>query len=186
MFTLTNIAVLSGLVFNAILPGNIVFNDTLMQENGDKNEVVRSVDFWKENSIIRDLAVQSDSSIKTKKTVKIEKNNKYEIVEEGTVPVTAYSSTPDQTDDSPFIMASGKHVYDGAIAANFLPLGTKVKFPEMYGDKIFTVEDRMNKRYSYKMDIWMETRSSAQKFGLRKLKYEVIKESKEHTLAMAE
>lgn len=185
MFTLTNIAVLSGLVFNTILPGNIAFNDTLTQGNGDKNEIVRSADFWKENSISGDLAVQSDSSIKTKKIAKIEKNNKYEIAEEGVVPVTAYSSTPDQTDDSPFIMASGKHVYDGAIAANFLPLGTKVRFPEMYGDKIFTVEDRMNKRYSYKMDIWMTTRQEAQKFGLRKLKYEIVKESKEQTLAMA-
>lgn len=185
MFTLANIAVLSSLVFNTMLPGNASFNDALTQENGDNNEIVRSADSWKENSISGDLAVQSGSSIKTKKIAKIEKVNKYEIAEEGVVPVTAYSSTPDQTDDSPFIMASGKHVYDGAIAANFLPLGTKVRFPEMYGDKIFIVEDRMNKRYSYKMDIWMKTRQEAQKFGLRKLKYEIVKESKEQTLALA-
>src|SRR5437868_1496729 len=38
--------------------------------------------------------------------------------------ITAYSSTEDQTDDSPFITASGAHVADGIVAANFLPLHT--------------------------------------------------------------
>lgn len=184
MFTLTNIAVLSGLVFNTMLSGNAVFNDALTQEDG-KNEIVGSADFWKENSISGNLAVQSDDSIKTEKIAKIEKNNKYEVAKEGVVPVSAYSSTIDQTDDSPFIMASGNHVYDGAIAANFLPLGTKVKFPETYGDKIFTVEDRMNKRYSYQMDIWMETRQEAKNFGVRKLKYEIIKDARNQILAEA-
>ena len=73
------------------------------------------------------------------------------------VVMTAYTSTPDQTDDSPFIAASGKHVYDGMLAANWLPFGTKIKIPELYGDKIFTIDDRMNKRYGYgRMDIWLE------------------------------
>ena len=90
--------------------------------------------------------------------------------------VTAYSSTPDQTDSTPFIMASGNHVYDGAVAANFLPLGTKVRFPTLYGDKVFTVEDRMNKRYYYKADVWMPTRWQAQQFGLRNVPIEVLRE----------
>lgn len=92
----------------------------------------------------------------------------------GNMKITAYSSTPDQTDDSPFIMASGKHVYDGAIAANFLPLGTKVKIPDMYGNKIFTVEDRMHSRFSDRMDIWMPTRSDAVRFGMRRARIEVV------------
>ena len=41
--------------------------------------------------------------------------------------ITAYSSTIDQCDNEPFIAASGKRVYDGMVAANFLPLGTKIK-----------------------------------------------------------
>jgi 3D (Asp-Asp-Asp) domain-containing protein len=90
------------------------------------------------------------------------------------VPMTAYSSTPDQTDDTPFITASGTHVRDGIVAANFLPIGTQVKIPEMYGDKIFVVEDRMNARYHYKMDIWMETRQEAMNFGLRYLEVEIF------------
>lgn len=91
------------------------------------------------------------------------------------VTVTAYSSTPDQTDDSPFITANGTYVRDGIIACNFLPFGTEVKFPEVYGDKIFTVHDRMAKKHNDKMDIWMASRADALKFGVKKLTYEVVK-----------
>jgi len=91
----------------------------------------------------------------------------------GKVKITAYSSTPDQTDDSPFIMANGKHVHDGAVATNFLPLGTHVRIPELYGDKVFTVEDRMAKRFSDRMDIWMETRAEAKSFGLKHATIEI-------------
>ncbi len=89
------------------------------------------------------------------------------------VPVTAYSSTPDQTDDTPFITASGTHVRDGVLAANFLPIGTRVKIPEIYGDKIFIVEDRMNARYRYRADIWMETREEAKRWGIKYVTLEV-------------
>ena len=92
-----------------------------------------------------------------------------------TVDVTAYSSTPDQTDDTPFITASGAHVADGIVAANFLPLHTKVKIPSLFGEKIFVVEDRMNRRYTERMDIWMETREAAIKFGLKKAEIVVLK-----------
>jgi len=90
--------------------------------------------------------------------------------------VTAYSSTPDQTDSTPFITASGTRVRDGIIAANFLPIGTKIRFPTLYGDKIFVVEDRMNKRYYYRADIWMSTRWQAKQFGLRNVPIEIIRE----------
>lgn len=91
------------------------------------------------------------------------------------VVITAYSSTPDQTDSSPFITANGTWVYDGVIACNFLPFGTKVHLPDFSGDKIYTVEDRMAKRFSYKMDIWMETRGEALEFGVQKLTVEILK-----------
>lgn len=89
--------------------------------------------------------------------------------------ITAYTSTPDQTDSTPDIAASGKHVYDGMIAANWLPFGTKVKIPALYGDKIFTVDDRMNKRYGYgRMDVWLDTsKAEARKFGVKRVEIEV-------------
>lgn len=90
------------------------------------------------------------------------------------VTATAYSSTPDQTDSSPFIMASGKQVYDGAIAANFLPMGTKVMLPETHGEKIFVVEDRTHRRFSKRIDIWMETREEALQFGIKKVAVKIL------------
>jgi len=88
--------------------------------------------------------------------------------------VTAYSSTPDQTSGDPFVTASGSLVRDGVIAANFLPIGTKVRFPEKFGNKIFVVEDRMHQRYWYRADIWMPTRQQAQEWGVKYTKIEIL------------
>ena len=87
--------------------------------------------------------------------------------------ITAYSSTVDQCDSTPFITANGSHVRDGIVAANSLPFGTKLRIPGMFGDKVFSVEDRMNQKYNHRMDIWMETREEAKKFGVRYLKVEI-------------
>ena len=89
------------------------------------------------------------------------------------VTVTAYSSTVDQCDSTPFITANGKWVYDGLVAANFLYFGTNVKFPDYFGDKVFTVDDRMNKKYNSRIDIWMTDREQAKEFGVRYLKVEI-------------
>ncbi len=90
--------------------------------------------------------------------------------------ITAYTSTPDQTDDDPFIAASGKRVHDGMIAANGLPFGTIIKIPSLYGEKEFIVEDRMNARYGFgRMDVWLDTsKAEARKFGVKRLKVEIF------------
>lgn len=90
------------------------------------------------------------------------------------VTVTGYSSTPDQTDDTPFITASGTYVRDGIVAANFLPFGTAIKIPELYGNKVFIVEDRMNSRYWYNVDVWFASRNLAKQFGVQKVKIEIV------------
>jgi len=90
------------------------------------------------------------------------------------IVVTAYNSEVGQTDDSPFITAFNTHVRDGIVATNFLPKGTLVRFPELFGDKEFVVEDRMNKRYYYHMDIWMADHSDAVNFGAKFLKMEIL------------
>jgi len=89
------------------------------------------------------------------------------------VTATAYSSTVDQCDSTPFITANGTFVHDGIIAANFLPFGTKVKIPELYGDKVFSVEDRMNSKYHYRVDVWMTTREEAIQFGSKYIQIEI-------------
>ncbi len=83
------------------------------------------------------------------------------------VVITAYSSTVDQTDSDPFITASGRTVRDGIVAANFLPFGARLAIPDVFGEKVFYVDDRMNRRFSDRVDVWMETREEAVQFGVK-------------------
>jgi len=91
------------------------------------------------------------------------------------VVITAYSSTCWQTDDTPFITASGETVRDGIIANNMLPFGTEVMIPELYGDKVFVVEDRMNaKKGYYHVDIWFPEYEQAKEFGSKTTYIEIL------------
>jgi len=89
--------------------------------------------------------------------------------------ITAYSSTPWETDDSPYITAAGTWVRDGIVANNYLYFGTKIRIPEIYGDKIFIVEDRMNREKSnYHVDIWFSDYQKALSFGAERTYIEVL------------
>jgi 3D (Asp-Asp-Asp) domain-containing protein len=66
-------------------------------------------------------------------------------------------------------------VYDGLIAANWLPYNTKIRIPDMFGDKIFTVNDRMNPRYDTgRLDVWMPSRVDAKQFGIRHIRIQIV------------
>jgi len=90
------------------------------------------------------------------------------------VNVSAYTSTKNQTDGSPYVTAVGTPVRDGIVAANFLPIGTVVRIPDKFGDKLFVVEDRMNERFSFQVDVWMADHGEAKKFGMQFLKLEIF------------
>ena len=91
------------------------------------------------------------------------------------VVATAYSSTVEQTDSTPFITASGSTVKDGIVANNLLPFGTEIRIPELYGDKVFVVEDRMHKRKgNYHVDIWFPEYAQAKEFGAKTVYIEVL------------
>ena len=91
------------------------------------------------------------------------------------VLVTAYSSTVWETDDDPFITAAGTYVRDGIVANNLLPFGARIRIPEVYGDKIFVVEDRMHRRKSdYHFDIWFENAWEAKNFGVINTYIEIL------------
>ena len=95
----------------------------------------------------------------------------------GTLPaiITAYSSTPCQTDDTPFITAAGTSVRDGIVANNYLSFGTKIRIPELYGEKVFVVEDRMHwKKSNYHIDVWFAEYSEALAFGAQRTYIEVL------------
>lgn len=85
------------------------------------------------------------------------------------VTLTAYSSTEDQTDDTPYITASNKPVRNGIIAVSHdlmtewgLNFGQRVLIP---GHGLYEVQDRMNRRWRKKVDIWQHDREAAKLFG---------------------
>ena len=91
------------------------------------------------------------------------------------VMVTAYSSTFAETDDTPFTTASGTTVREGVVANNLLPFGSRIRIPGIFGDKVFTVEDRMHWRKSgYQVDIWFPNTSEAVNFGVKSAYIEII------------
>jgi len=98
-----------------------------------------------------------------------------EVIRKKTVTLTAYTSRVEETDDTPFITARGSLVRDGIVAANFLPFGTKIRIPEIYGNRVFQVEDRMNAYYTNQnVDIWFAEHKLALKFGVKRTYIEVL------------
>ncbi len=93
--------------------------------------------------------------------------------------ITAYTSEAIQCDASPCVTANGfnvcEHGIEDTIADNSLPFGTKVKIPELFGDKIFIVRDRMSSRYQNRTDIWMKDKKSALLFGKKFAKIVILK-----------
>lgn len=107
-----------------------------------------------------------------------EKKPELKVVRTSTHVITAYNSEVGQTDSTPCITANGfnvcEHGVEDTIAANFLKFGTKVQIPDLFGDRIFIVRDRMNKKHPSRVDIWMLDRTDALKFGKRTAKIVVV------------
>jgi 3D (Asp-Asp-Asp) domain-containing protein len=147
-------------IFSLILIG-IVFEFPLEAENFDQlsTEGFEQIVIFQENSIFG----ISNPNNPEKEPIRI------------LAIVTAYSSTPWETDEDPHITASGKPVRDGVVANNFWPFGTKIKIPEIFGDKIFVVEDRMScEKGNYQFDVWFENYFEALKFGAQKTFVEIL------------
>jgi len=110
----------------------------------------------------------------------INTNKNEQFVSMGVRTLTSYNSEAAQTDDSPCITANGFNVceygIENTIAANFLKFGTKVKIPDIFGDRIFVVRDRMNERYSDRVDVWMVNKIDSQAFGVRRAEIYVLVE----------
>lgn len=95
------------------------------------------------------------------------------------VDITAYRAVMAECDSDPLVTADGTAI--GAfsdlniIAANHLPFGTKVRIPEYFGDKVFEVRDRMNARYTHRIDILMTNAKDVDQWGIkRRVKVEII------------
>lgn len=110
-----------------------------------------------------------------------------EVLSETIREVTAYNvGDPAQTDDSPCIGASNKNLCEkvakgeNICAANFVPFGTRLQITADNGWEFeCVVEDRMNSRYSNRVDIAMslDEKQRALQFGLQKLNVRVLGDS---------
>ncbi len=96
----------------------------------------------------------------------------------GIFTITAYSSDINQTDSDPCTTADGfnicKHNQEDIVAVNGIAFGTKIKIPSLFGDRIFTVHDRMNKRFTSRIDVWMTSYNKAISFGLKRADIQVV------------
>lgn len=126
------------------------------------------------------MAIAADDGVYNQPVVTeiIEVKPQYKVLSVSTHNVTAYTSEVAQCDEAPCITANGfnvcTHNTEDVIAANFLPFGTKVRIPELFGDRVFTVQDRMNRRFPNHVDVWMKDYDDAIHFGTKPAKIEVL------------
>ncbi len=115
--------------------------------------------------------IKSDLTFQESQNLGIPENSRF-------VTLTAYNSEVTQCDGDPCTTANGfnlcKHGIEDTVAANFLPLGTKIKIPELFGERVFVVRDRTSKKYSDRVDVWMIAKKDALQFGKRRAHIVVI------------
>lgn len=106
------------------------------------------------------------------------------------VTMTAYSSTVDQTDDTPFITSTQQPVRLGIVAvsrdllAGDLPYGTTLRVVETYGEpdscgawdvnRILEVQDTMHRRKQQQIDLWLPSREEALEWGYCQARVEIL------------
>ena len=78
--------------------------------------------------------------------------------------ITAYSSSVDECDDTPFITASGTRTRLGVIACPVY-----YKFGEIFkiDGEYYICEDRMSTKYPHRFDIWFPSKQEAKEFGIK-------------------
>lgn len=133
---------------------------------------------------VKTLAIAPKYGLKLAEINTVTEPENTDVPETYRVWITAYTSSPEETDDTPFETASGSTTRDGIVAANFLQFGTKIKIPSEFGDKIFTVEDRMHRRKKNFIDVWMPTKKDAFRFGIRYAEIVVVDEDQKPQLAL--
>jgi 3D (Asp-Asp-Asp) domain-containing protein len=109
---------------------------------------------------------------------------------------TAYNSMVSQTNDQPFITATGRRTGWGIVAVSRdllgddLPYGTLVRlrdlgnyhngrgagaYQHLLDDTLFVVEDTMHPRKRNQIDLWFADYASALAWGVRQIEVEVVR-----------
>lgn len=135
------------------------------------------------NSNLSPILIKCFNCLDDKLVIKFNRlNNKlllYAAINKILVTATAYSASKSECDDTPFITASGKNVRSNIIAVSrdlykSLPFGSKVKI----NNKIYIVDDLMNKRWKKRIDFFMWSKSQAKTYGNRKVIMQVMEVKK--------
>jgi len=99
----------------------------------------------------------------------------------GYVISTAYSSSKDETDSTPFITATGERVNKkGGCAVSrsmerITPMGSKIYMLEAGKAREYEVNDRMAKRIFYNaIDIWKPSKQEALEWGRQRVRVIVL------------
>lgn len=121
---------------------------------------------------------EAQEPVLTNKANSLPKTNNWQTIRTSYRTLSAYNSEEAQCDSTPCITANGfnlcEHGIEDSVAANFLRFGTKIRIPDLFGERIFVVRDRMNKRYTDRIDIWMLEKPDAKKFGIKIAKIEIL------------
>jgi 3D (Asp-Asp-Asp) domain-containing protein len=109
---------------------------------------------------------------------------------------TAYNSMVSQTNDQPFITATGRRTGWGIVAVSRdllggdLPYGTLVRlrdlgnyhngrgsgvYQDLLDETVFVVEDTMHPRKRNQIDLWFADYASALAWGVRQIEVEVVR-----------
>lgn len=140
------------------------------QAQSNSDEIV-IIDTIKDQGMDRAAAVVANKEV-------VASSTPVKVIRVSTHVITAYNSDPRQTDSDPCTTANGYNVCksekEDTIAANFLKFGSKVMIPELFGDRVFVVRDRMNKRHANRVDVWMKDYNEAIHFGVKVAKIQVI------------
>jgi 3D (Asp-Asp-Asp) domain-containing protein len=113
-----------------------------------------------------------------------------------TLRATAYNSLVEQTNDQPFITATGARTRWGIIAVSRdmlgvdLPYGSLVRltdlgtfahgrgagaYQSLLDNHLFVVEDTMHPRKTQQIDVWFEEYADAVRWGVRRLQVDVVR-----------
>ena len=90
----------------------------------------------------------------------------YRVLSTTTATITAYTSDPAETDDSPNYSADGKFVYSGLIACpRVYPFGTKI----IIAGERHHCGDRTALKYNGRIDVWMASKEEAINWGRQEM-----------------
>jgi len=85
--------------------------------------------------------------------------------------VTAYTASYEECGKTDGITSSGTKATEGrTVACDFLAFGTQV----VILGQTYTVEDRIGSGHQSKIDVYMESKEEALKFGHRQLEVEIL------------